>query len=435
MKRSSLVLTAALLSSFLLAACGQGAAPSVSTEQAVRAALSSDGVGEWQLATASDGSVLVSGKLNANAFVARFPNNWNGQAVLFAHGYVNPTQSQQDVIPADPARQDPSGGVLSAAYAQNFAVAYSAYEKTGYAVKSGVDTTYRLKQFLDKVGAKRAYIAGASMGGNIAVALSEQYPNDFAGALPYCGVVSGWENEIRYLTDFRVVYDYFTAPLGAPFVLPGAGQATKYDPAYTLTAVQNSVGALFQGAKSNASLAGVIQQIAAVTGAAPDPVSFITALGGNVYGLQDLLVTAGGNPYGNTDRVYSGSAVDADLNAKVERITANTAALAYLKANYTPTGKFNAKVLSIHNTSDPLVPFVLETQYKAVVTAAGNADKLVQQTVQPKPVNFADLNNSGPAHCYFSPQELATAWTELRAWVENGVKPENGKDITNKPAS
>ncbi len=423
------LLPAALLLTAALSACAQTTAAST-LESRVRAAATALGpqLTDLQLTPGQNGALDVTGRIQTRPFAARFPANWNGQAVLFAHGYALPGSVETTPTPD----RDPSGGLLTAAYQEGYAVASSAYDKTGYAVRSGVTSTLALKQWLDGVGLKRAYITGASMGGNVTVALAELYPNEFAGALPYCGVVAGWSAEERYLIDFRAVYDYFTRNLPAPIALPGAGNLTVARPDFTLQAVQQSVGTLFAGAAQSPQLQGVIGQIAAVTGAQPDPISFITALGGLTYGLTDNLQTQGGSAYSNEGTVYKGSLDDAALNAGVERVKATPDATAYLNAWYTPTGRFSAKMLSIHNTSDPLVPYLFEPEFKGIVAAAGNSANLVQQVVDPKPVNLADLQNSGPAHCYFSPAELGTAWNELRAWVEQGVKPQDGKNITQK---
>ena len=337
--------------------------------------------------------------------------------------------------PATNPLGDPSFGLLSAAYAQGYVAANTAYAKTGYAVKEGVAANKALHDFLAKVGSKGQYITGISMGGNITVALVEKYPSDFVGALPYCGVVAGWRAEQRYLLDFRVVYDFYTK--GTPYVLPGNGDAATVNAALTLPVIQNSVVKLFTAAGGGDMAAkAIIGQVASGAGTPTDVVSFITPLAGTVGGLADYLATAGGIGYTNVGKAYSGSgsvAGDTALNAGVQRIAlaANDTSSAYLDANYTPTGKFTAKMLSFHNLSDPLVPYSFEPEFKGIVAAAGNSANLVQQTVLAKAVD--NTQTSGPAHCYFSQKEVVGAWNDLRNWVENGVKPTDGKDITNKP--
>ena len=154
-----------------------------------------------------------------------------------------------------------------------------------------------------------------------------------------------------------------------------------------------------------------------------------------MYGLDDYVKTTGGLGYSNAGKKYAGTgndAIDADLNAKIQRLVlpAGDTSATYLNANYTPTGRFSAKMLSFHNTSDPLVPYSFEPEFRATVAAAGNSANLVQQTVKPGAFDPKDVY--GPDHCYFSQKEVVGAWNDLRNWVEKGVKPEDGKDITNK---
>jgi len=431
--RTALLLPAALLLSALMGACSP--APTPGSEESIGNAASLSGVTGLKIARRDDGGLNVTGMLKAGAasvpFAARVPANWNGRSVLEAHGYATPGTTEK--VP-DPAA-DPSFGLLTTAYGQGYVAANTAYAKTGYAVKEGVEANKALHDFLARMGSKSQYITGISMGGNITVALVEKYPNDFVGALPYCGVVAGWRAEERYLLDFRVVYDYFTR--GTAYALPGNGDAITPNAALTANVVTGTVVSLFTAAaKGDPQALGIVGGVARVAGTPPDAVSFITPLASTVYGLQDYLSTTGGAGYSNVGKTYptSGSAaVDADLNANVQRITlgAGDTSAAYLDANYTPTGKFTAKMLSFHNTSDPLVPYSFEPEFRAIVAAAGNSANLVQQTVQPKAVDAT--SSSGPAHCYFSTKEVVGAWNDLRGWVENGVKPQDGKDITSKP--
>ena len=187
---------------------------------------------------------------------------------------------------------------------------------------------------------------------------------------------------------------------------------------------------LFTLAQSTPGFASIIGQIANVTGANPDPKSFVsTPIPTPV--LEDYLATTGGNGYSNIGKVYSGSANDAALNAGVERIAALPAATAYLKANYTTTGAFTTKVLTIHNLIDPVVRYQVEAILKARAAAHNNSTNLSQQVVDPQTVNPTNPFAGGPTHCYFSPSQIAFAWGELQNWVIRGVKPTDGLNITN----
>jgi hypothetical protein len=283
------------------------------------------------------------------------------------------------------------------------------------------------------------------MGGNVVMGLVEKYPNQYDGALPYCGVVSGWYEEMRYLTDFRLVYDFFTlqldpkiAPLGLKLSLTGAGDVANTNSLPNRDEIIKSVGTLFALAQQNPEIYNVVKWISAITGVNPDPISYITPLFANSIGLADYLTTTGGIGYGNIGKVYNYNGVmDPDttlaaLNAYVQRVEASPSAKTYLQNWYTTTGKFNARVLSVHNTIDPLVPYEHELILKGRVAAQKNSSRLVQQVVDPKVINPTDLANSGPAHCYFNSSQMLYAWGELQDWVEHGKQPKDGADITKK---
>ena len=394
------------------------------------AAAQASGVTDLNLTPRRDGGLNLTGALGGNRFAVRVPPRWNGQGVLWAHGYVPPSAREKAPDPAlDPSGLGKKQGVLSAAYAQGFAAADSAYAKTGYAVREGADATHALQSFLRKAGAERQYLTGASMGGNIVVSLIERFPTAYVGALSLCGVTPGWRSEMAYLLDFRVVYDALTA--GTPYALPAVQDPTRPDPAFTQDAVNRAVGALFLDQfRGNAEARRIVNRVARVTGAARDPISFIVPLSISIVGLEDITKSLGGLGYSNARRAYIGSADDAALNRDVARFTASPESSAALDAGYTATGKFSTRLLSVHNLSDPLVPYRLQEEFAALVERAGNRANLVTQVVDARPVNLLSLRDSGPVHCDFSEAQLGSAWNDLRAWVERGVRPEEGKNIT-----
>jgi pimeloyl-ACP methyl ester carboxylesterase len=365
----------------------------------------------------------LTGKLNSVPFFLRVPKNWNKKGIIWAHGYESPTNRAPTRV-SEIAEYPISDGFLG----QGFAYTGSAYAKTGYAVESAIKESIKLRELLGKLGVETSYVFGLSMGGNVGMGLIEKYPKAFDGALLMCGVVSGWERQIEHMIDFRLVYDYFTTNLDRSTQLPGRDDPLKVDAANISSTIQNAVTQLFARASSgeNAAIAASAQ-IAAVTGVPDDPISFFTTLNVFAVGLNDYLATAGGNGYSNVGKNYRGSQDDAALNEKILRIDSSPTATAYLKANYTPTGRWNAKLLSVHNTFESLVPFKVQAQLKAVATASSNTSHLVQQIVDGRAFN---PNNETPKHCDFNFEQIAFAWNELRAWVEQGQKPEDGKNIT-----
>jgi hypothetical protein len=72
--------------------------------------------------------------------------------------------------------------------------------------------------------------------------------------------------------------------------------------------------------------------------------------------------------------------------------------------------------LSLHNLGDLFVPFHNQIVYAEKVAEERRSHLLVQRAIR------------GVGHCDFTGVELATAFSELAAWVEHGIKPE-GDDV------
>ena len=142
----------------------------------------------------------------------------------------------------------------------------------------------------------------------------------------------------------------------------------------------------------------------------------VRVLGYNILGTNDLLKRTGGaSPFENRNVTYTGlGALDAAVNAGVDRFAGDSRAFTYLKNFYQPTGQLQTKVLTLHTTLDSDVPFAHEASLAAIVAKAGVSGKLVQQS----------YNRYG--HCNFSPAEAASAFFRLADWVKRGVKPVGG---------
>src|SRR5262249_5966047 len=122
------------------------------------------------------------------------PANWNGDLVLYAHGYAG-TGAQLSV--GNPAF------IRDVLIAKGYAWAASSYRANGYVPGVGADDTNDLiKIFQDvvrtadgkKVKPNRIYPYGVSMGGHVVGNMIEKWRNSFAGALPVCGVMG--DNEL-----------------------------------------------------------------------------------------------------------------------------------------------------------------------------------------------------------------------------------------------
>src|SRR5262249_24627423 len=161
------------------------------------------------------------------------------------------------------------------------------------------------------------YVAGASMGGLIAIRLIETWPGEFAGVLPACAIAGGLARQVDFTANVRVLFDLFY-----PGVLPGS--AVDVPPGIDVTEdiINPAVAAMTvnpTGALAIASIAQTPVQFAS----GPELLeSIATALAG-AAGYPEILALAHGQPYfDNTATQYTGAlpaATLAFINANVQR--------------------------------------------------------------------------------------------------------------------
>jgi pimeloyl-ACP methyl ester carboxylesterase len=392
----------------------------------------------------SDGGMSVAGTLAGRAFGIAVPARWNGQAVLFANGYSIPGTPVS--VPADPVAKDPSGGFLTAAYNQGFAVGQSAFDKPAMAVKSGVANTLRLRGWFERIGARRFYVGGASMGGNIVMALIEQHPDAFAGAMSACGVTGGWDSEVGSLVDLRAAYNFYTS--GTKYELPGnhdiaANGLSPVPPTglgfvrtpwlfWQIKRMSGVIADLFKAARvdPNGPEARIIARIASVTKADADPASFIFPIMTAMVSMEDMRASFGGVVYGNVDKRYEspllGIAGKAQLNAGIQRIASDARARAFAVEWHRSTGRFTTPLITVHNPHDGLVFAQEAILLRQRVSAAGNDARLFQLWAPSLQKDIPGTGLKGWAHCGFNPRQAAVLWKTLHGWVESGRKPTTG---------
>lgn len=349
-------------------------------------------------------------------FRIEVPDNWNGELVLYAHGFRG---TGLELTITNPR-------IRQFLVTNGYAWAASSYSKNGYDVRQGVKDTHDLGElFNGLVGhPSRTWLTGHSMGGHITGVAIEQYPQAYVGALPMCGVMG--DNELfDYFLDFNLVAE---ALAGVQAVFPFHAD---YQTAVVPT-VKAALGAAYpfvlnaQGLK----LLGVTQNISG----GPRP-AFATsfAVWGNF--LFTVGVTGGdigvapGNVQDNIGTIYQ---IDSDSALSADEIALNAAVLRVAQdpqgrhpnglANIPPiSGRLPIPVLSLHTIGDLFVPFSMEQIYARRAAAEGAAGRLVTRAIRDH------------AHCGFAVQEEAAAFAALVNWVTNGVPP-GGDDILNPAA-
>jgi pimeloyl-ACP methyl ester carboxylesterase len=450
MKKTALFIVTLLLLAFALGVGGSWyisrSVPGLDDAQvALIAAAEKAGATSLTGTPMDDGGLRLNGMLEGRSFSLLVPWRWNKQVVLWANGYSAPGARNNLTAPPNPLDHD-TVGVLRTPYARGFAIGESAYDKSGMAVESAIENTHRLKQFADRLGSTRAYIFGASMGGNITMGLIEKYPHDFSGAIAACGVVGDWPHEVGWLIDIRAAYNYFTR--GTAYELPGdkslahsalatfpTGPLSSIAPVsiiVQITRVRGPVLALFAAAKANPGGVEdrIIDNIVTIADTVKDPAAFAAPLATVALGQDDLNATFGGMIYDNTHKTYSSphlsDAENAALNHDIQRVQADPAAVAKANEWYKPTGKFEAKLISLYNAVDPLVPTdVNEPQLRDAIAQAGNADNFVDRPVPPKEdPHVLGSDMAGLAHCGFTAEQIIPTVNDVIDWVETGKKPQ-----------
>ena len=334
------------------------------------------------------------------------PPDWNGQLVMYAHGYVPPQ------LPlALPVNELTVDGVFipSVFIAENFAFATTSFHKNGVAIEQGAKDLNRLLQEFKSIvpprSLDRVYIVGGSEGGLIAVQLLEHFPGNYSGGLAVCAPLGESPAFIKNVYDFRVVFDYFfptvfTFPPNLPGEQPFGALDTPQDAFlfWQSVYVPRIIAALSSNLLATAQLFSVTKAVVDPT----DPTTAIetasSLLAYPIFGANDLIATAGGIPYDNRSTTYTGSADDAALNAGVERIQSDGRARAYARRFYEPTGNLHDPLVTLHNLFDPVVPFQHEIEYSNRVAKGKRSDLL---TV---------LSSAEYGHCEFTPEEVIQAF-------------------------
>jgi hypothetical protein len=362
---------------------------------------------------------VLTGVHRRAGYAIEVPPDWNGELVMWAHGF----RGNGGALTVDP----PAYGLRERFVAQGYAWAASSYDRNGYDVAAGVRSTRDLAQeFRRLVGRPdRTYLAGVSMGGHVTARSIEQYPRFYDGALPMCGVL-GDVTLFDYFLDHQLVAealsgvrayppdaDYATDEL--PRIYAGLGLAPG-DPAVTTPEAQQlraatvlDSGGPRPGAEASYaywkdflfSLNVPADEETPVEGVALDPGVVATNVG--------------------TD--YAPDAPVA-LDEVVQRVEAQEPRLrdsGQLSPVAVIDGEPRVPVLSLHDLGDLFVPFANEQVYAAEVAAAGREDLLVQRAIR------------ATGHCEFSAVEAGTAWDDLVSWVEGGERP-GGDDVLDPAA-
>jgi len=315
----------------------------------------------------------------------------SGDLVLYAHGYTSPTAPL-----ALPEEADLLGPVFTLR-GSGFGV--TSFRSNGLSVQDGVlDLAELLDLYTARHGAPtRVWLVGASQGGLIVSLALERRPDLYSGALAMCAPVGGFAGQVDYFGDFRVVFDALF-----PGLLPPSAIEI---PAELIAGWDETWEASIRPVLADPASAARVEALLAVTGAASDPADAASRertanglLWYNVHATGEATARLGGQPFDNLTRLYSGSSLDAEINAAALRYAADAAARSAL-VDYETTGRPIGPVVTLHTTLDPIVPYRHSVEYAARLEAAGVLHE--QRSVERY------------GHCNFEPLEVIGAFDAL----------------------
>ncbi|WP_406441082.1 S9 family peptidase [Streptomyces sp. NBC_01613] len=372
------------------------------------------------------------------AYLMDVPAGWNGTVLLYSHGY-RPTGA------ANPAQDSPDSTTRDRLLAEGYALIGSSYATNGWAVTNAVpDQLATLNLFTEKFGTARRTLAwGTSYGGLVTTTLAERHADRFDGSLSMCGLVQGgvanWNSTLDPVFALRTLL----AP-GADIPLTGFADQTAATTAAKALASKVSAAQQTTEGRARIALAAALHNIPGYndpTQTKPGATDWdgqeanqYTAVTGLVQlpafsWRQEAESRAGGNMSWNTGVDYTamlsrsplykevtelyreaGLSLRTDLTAlnRAPRISADPAAVRWMRHTSVFTGRLTDPQLDIHTTGDGLIPVQAESAYRRAADAAGSGALLSQAYVD------------GPGHCAFTSGEMLGALHTLEHRLDTG---------------
>lgn len=354
----------------------------------------------------ANAQTMLTGQTEGGAYYTiAVPPTWNGDLVIWNHGYSFSPVSQGEAE---------LGPLAALQLSEGYAVAGSSYRQNQWAVfTTKQDLKELVAVFRDEFGKPDSIIvSGGSLGGIVtADALERADIGNVVGAYPVCGVLAGsrvWNGafDIR-LTYDAVCGDVAPIPGGATGLPEGAPPLSGDDVAI---ATHVCMGTLAPPAFRTSDQQERMDRFLAVT---TIPENFIvTDMFFATNGIQNLIFDPrkleGGQGLGNIGVTYS----DPEVDASIQRVKATRGAAKKLKRDFTPEGDFKTngiKIVSIHTDKDGLVIVENEKEYQDVVDADSLTVGIIVEDI--------------PTHCGFSEAETVAGWKALTGWLAGAPQP------------
>ena len=370
-------------------------------------------------AESGDGTALDwIGDLEGTAFHIRVPEDWNGTLLVYARGYSS-------TVP-DPPDAAFNGDVFEELLLDHgYALAASAYQNGGWAVKEGVHDTLVLTNFFrEQFGEPQNIILyGSSMGGLITAKSIEKFPGIYDAGIPMCGSMAGGTAEVDSLLDFSLAYDVTIGWPESWGTLDDVREDVDIWEGIVYPVLANLYNPTNYGLHEFMRLVNDTTEVGFYL--PPWNYGYWLQAVFMVYGRAEVEVRANGNPAQNIGRVYSltedeiayleGLGVDAEgllseMNARTN-IEADRNARNYVKNNGDLTGRIRRPVLTVHTKYDVLTPVEVQGVYRDMVESSGSVENLVQ------------VYTEGLQHCHFTPEQVLALVQAMEYWLESGNAP------------
>jgi dienelactone hydrolase len=364
---------------------------------------------EWQPGDpqfdALPGAKVFFGPYDGGLYRIEIPDNWNGELVLYAHGFVSNGGAQGSALRVG------NSPIREHLIKNGYAWAASSYRCNGYVPGQGLLDTMALTDRFTKFNADRApqrvYLTGTSMGGHVTLLGMHEFPTTFAGGLAMCP--AGPE-----------LFDFFAATAGAAEVITGV-QARLDTMQADVAKMNELLGKPPEYTEKGRQLASVEIQISG--GPRPFALEGLAA-GGRFAGNINPGALAGSTTPSSravmTTHIKYG--IDEGLGLSADALNKSARRKALDADVRSPTGPYDELVpfdgklerptLTMHGTGDLFVPIFLEQSLKRAVVAAGKESLLTQRIYRIA------------GHCGFSQAEMIKSFDDLTAWVHKGTKPE-----------
>lgn len=394
----------------------------------------------------------LEGQLPSGAtYVMDMPAGWNGTVLLYSHGYA-PAGSPLT------AQNAPNAATRGELLDEGYALIGSSYATNGWAVTEAVpDQLATLEVFTQKFGAARRTLAwGTSYGGFVTTTLAERHADRFDGSLSMCGLVQGGVANWNSTLDPVFALKTLLAPDADIPLTDFTDQAEATGAANTLATKVTAAQQTPEG-RARIALAAALHNIPGYndpTQTEPGPTDRQTQQANQYTALTGLIrrpafswrqeaeSRAGGSMSWNTGVDYTamlarsplykevselykeaGVSLRADLAAlnRAPRISADPAAVRWMRHTSVFAGRLTDPQLNIHTTGDALIPVQAESAYRRAATAAGSGALLSQAYVD------------APGHCTFTPGEMIGALHTLEHRLDTG-RWDTSPDVLNSRA-